>query len=269
MNYNLWLMNLILWLRGSKKVATIFKLEKIISRIKLQIIAARKVYGIGPSLALMIFLSPFIIVFFVCIFLLLSSTRPVLISIIIQDQLVMGSLTAAFLIAGGILGLRMVFKIKKNKKGLLRFWFYLALSAGLLFLGMEKIRWGQMFFISSVSSGMNNINQQTETVVHTFQFWRDHLEIFPLTFGLAGLLGIWLSNRQRLVKINTPNILLSWFAIIVFVSAIDLTHDFYKPIPGFDDFVDNLEDVIEMMVGISGFLFNWLNLKRFSLLNKQ
>ena len=226
-------------------------MANIISRIKFRVIADGKVYGSGSSVTLIIFLSPFFIVFIICIFLQLSSTRPLVVSIIIENQLVMGSLTSVFLIAGGLLGLRLVLQIKKHKKGLLMFWFYLALSIGLLIIGMEKVRWGQLFFISTVPSGLSNINQQTETVVHSVQFWRDHLEIFPLTFGLAGLLSIWASNIRHFGKINSPYVLLSWFAVITFISAIDLTQDFYKPISGFDDFVDNLEEVIEMMVGIS------------------
>ena len=246
-----------------KKIVTkLFRMEKIISRIKFRVIAAEKVYGIGSSATLMIFLSPFFIVFFICVFFQLSSTRPVVVSIIVENQLVMGLLTYVFLIAGGFLGLRLVLQIKKHKKGLLMFWFYLAFSIGLLFIGMEKVRWGQLFFISKVPSGLSNINQQAETVVHSFQFWQDHLEIFPLTFGLAGLLGIWTSNIRHFGKINSPYVLLSWFALIAFISAIDLFHDFYKPIPGFDDFVDNLEEVIELMVGISAFLFIWLNTRR-------
>ena len=238
-------------------------MENIISRIKFRVIAAEKVYGIGSPVTLMIFLSPFFIVFFICIFLQLSLTRPVVVSIIVENQLVMGSLTSVFLIAGGILGLRFVLQIKKQKKGLLMFWFYLALSIVLLFIGMEKVRWGQQFFISDAQSGLSNINQEEETVIHSIQFWRNYLEIFPLAFGIAGLLGVWISNRRHLCKISSPYILWPWFVIIAIISAIDLSHDFYDPPPQFDNLVNNLEEVIELMVGISGFLFIWLNTRRF------
>lgn len=248
-----------------KNTTKLYGAKNFIARIKFRVIAAGNVYGIGSSLALTIFLSPFFIVLFSCTFLLLSSTRPLFISMIIENPLAVGLLTSVFLIAGGGLGLRLVLHIKKHKKGLLMFWFFLALSVGLLLIGIEKVRWGQLFFISNDPSSLNNINQQSETVVHNFQFWRDHLEIFPLTFGLVGLLGVWASNLQRFSKISSPYVLLSWFAVIAFISAIDLTHDFYKPIVEFDDFVDNLEDVIELMVGISGFLFVWLNARKIRL----
>jgi len=237
--------------------------KNIIGRIKYRVIAAEKVYDIGSPVTLMIFFSPFFIVFFMCIFLQLSLTRPVVVSIIVENQLVMGSLTSVFLVAGGFLGLRLVLQIKNHKKGLLIFWFYLAFSIGLLIIGMEKVRWGQLFFISEAQSDLRNINQPEETIIHNFQIWRNYLEIFPLAFGIAGLLGIWISKIPHFRKISVPRILWSWFVIIAIISAIDLSHDFYNPPPQFDNLVNNLEEVIEMMVGISGILFIWLNTRRF------
>ncbi len=238
-------------------------MKNIFARIKYRLIAAEKAYDIGSPVTLMIFLSPFFIVFFICIFLQLSLTRPVVVSIIVENQLVMSSLTSVFLIAGGFLGLRLVLQIKKQKKGLLIFWFYLAFSIGLLIIGMEKVRWGQQFFISKVPAVLSNINQQEETVIHSIQFWRNYLEIFPLAFGLAGLLGIWISKTPHFRNISVPRILWPWFGIIAIISAIDLSHDFYNPPPKFDNLVNNLEEVIEMMVGITGFLFIWLNKRSF------
>ncbi len=237
-------------------------MKNIFARIKYRVIAAEKAYDIGSPVTLMIFLSPFFIVFFICIFLQLSLTRPVVVSIIVENQLVMSSLTSVFLIAGGFLGLRLVLQIKQSKKELLMFWFYLAFSIGLLIIAIEKVRWGPLFFISKVPSGLSNINQQAETVIHSLQFWRNYSEIFPLAFGLAGLLGIWISKIPQFRKISVPRILWPWFVIIAIISAIDLSHDFYDPPPQFDNLFNNLEEVIEMMVGISGFLFIWLNTRR-------
>ena len=74
-------------------------MKNIIARINYLVIAAEKVYGIGPSVTLMIFLSPFFIVFFICIFLQLSLTRPVVVMIIVSNQLVVGLFTSLFLVA--------------------------------------------------------------------------------------------------------------------------------------------------------------------------
>jgi hypothetical protein len=241
----------------------LFGTEKFISKIKFQGSTAEKVYGIGYSGILIIFLSPFFIVFFIGILLQLSLTRPLVVSIVIENQLLMGSLTSVILIAGGLLGLRFVLQIKKHTKELLMFWFYLAFSIVLLFIGMEKIWWGRLFFITEDPSGFQNINQLERTIFHNYQYWRRHLEIFPMAFGLAGLLGIWISKIPQFRKISVPRILWSWFMIITIISAIDLSHDFYNPPFQFDNLINNMEEVIEMMVGISGLLFIWLNTRSF------
>ena len=84
-----------------------------------------------------------------------------------------------------------------------------------------------------------------------------------MTFGLAGLFGVWISNRRHHCKISLPYILWPWFVIIAIISAIDLSSDFYEYLPILMDAVDDLEEVMEMMVGISGFLFIWLNTRMF------
>ncbi len=57
--------------------------------------------------------------------------------------------------------------------------------------------------------------------------------------------------------------------IIAIISGIDLFYDFYEILPVLDNLVNNLEEVIEMMVGISGFLFIWLNMRRFRLVKEK
>jgi len=235
---------------------------KILSRIKSRIIATENVYGIGSSATLMILLLPFIIVFFFCAFLLLPPTHRMTL-LMLKEKGLLDLLTLVFLITGGILGLRLVFQIKKHKKGLFVFWFYLAFSIGLLFTGMMEASWGEQFSRLELPPSMRDVNQQEDTTVNSLQILQNSLEVFPLTFGLVGLLGVWISNIRHLYKISSPYILLPWFMVIAFISAIDLSHDFYIFLPKLDDLVNNLEEVTEMLVGISGFLFVWLNTRRF------
>ncbi|MEL6988932.1 MAG: hypothetical protein AAGK97_14055, partial [Bacteroidota bacterium] len=56
--------------------------------------------------------------------------------------------------------------------------------------------------------------------------------------------------------------LLSWFVIITFISAIDLFQDFVVIQEQFDYLINYLDEVIEMLVAISGFLYIRLNQKR-------
>lgn len=238
-------------------------MNNFFSDIRLMISNDNKIYNINWILSTAIFLSPFSLLILICIFKEIPLTRPFVVSIIVENQLVMGSLTSIFLFMGGLLGLRLVLQIIKYEESSLAFWFYLALSIGFLIIGMEKIRWGQLFFISNDPAISGNINLQSETAIHNIQFLRRRLEIFPMTFGIIGLFGIWRSKREKFCKISSPYILWPWFLIIAAISAIDLLFDFYKYFPMLKKAIDELEEVIEMMVSISALLFIWLNMRRF------
>ena len=236
---------------------------RILCRMKAQIIAAEKNYGIGSSMFWMIALLPFIIVFIFCTFLLYSPILDLVLLTLNQNNLV-DLFTFVFLIAGGILGIRLVMRIKKYKAGIMLFLFYLAFSVGVLYVGMEEISWGQLANGFESSSELGSYSRQEGTTIKNVRVWRDHLEVLPLTIGLIGLLSVWTSKIPYLWKISSPMILLPWFVVIIVFSAIDLFHDFYVIYPKLDNLVDNLEEVIELLIGISGFLFIWLNTRKFS-----
>ena len=82
---------------------------------------------------------------------------------------------------------------------------------------------------------------------------------YRVAFGLGGLLGVWLSSRQYFRKIGPPFILLSWFLIISALAALDLYVDFFSVDWRLDYIINKLSEFVEMMIGMSGFLFVWLN----------
>lgn len=231
--------------------------------MKSQVIAAKQIHSLGSSATLIILLLPFVIIIFSSMVLLLPAAPLAAISTTIEDRQIMGLLTAAFLIAGGLLGLWTVFQLKKRKEGLFLVCFYLMFSVGLFFVSIEEMSWVQQTFNVEAVSGLENSNQQEEAVIKNVQIWRNSLEIFPLMFGLVGLLGVWITNMCPRCKFSSPLVLWSWFAVIAVISAIDLFHDFYIFFPAFDDLTNSLEEVTELLVGISCFLFIWLNTKRF------
>ena len=143
--------------------------------------------------------------------------------------------------------------------------FYLVFSSGLLFVATEEIRSVHQKLFKSASISQENINYSNQSVIKSFQIWRNNLELFPLIFGFGGLMGIWVSKKQHFRYIGSPSILWPYFTVIAVVSALDLSHDFYVYSPKLDDLVNGSEEVIEMMVGISGMLFVWLNMKRFKI----
>ncbi len=93
---------------------------------------------------------------------------------------------------------------------------------------------------------------------------QNSLEVFPLTYGIVGLVGVWISDRRSLDLIAPPHILLPWFAVIAIISGIDLSYDFHSALPRLDQLIGELEELVELLVGISGFLFVWLNARKLS-----
>lgn len=171
-------------------------------------------------------------------------------------------LSFIFAILGGIWGLILVWQLKRQREGLVSLLFYFVFALGFLFLGAEEVAWGQWFIKFETPSAIESINTQGELTLHNLEIFNDHLEIFPLTFGIAGLIGIWINRFSLWRKVSAPQVLLSWFVIITFISAIDLFQDFVVIQEQFDYLINYLDEVIEMLVAISGFLYIRLNQKR-------
>ena len=195
--------------------------ENIISTIRIQLLSAERIYGLGSSVTLAIFVFPFIVVFFSCSFLLLLPTHRVTL-LILKEKGLLDLLTFVSLITGGILGLRLVVNIVKYKSGLHELWFYLAFSIGLLITGMIEASGGKQDAGLVAPSIITDLNAQAQIVRNSF----GTLEVFPLTFGLIGLVGVWISSIRHFSNIGSPYILFPWFVVIAFISAIDLSHDF-------------------------------------------
>lgn len=177
-------------------------------------------------------------------------------------------LSFLFAIAGGILGLILVWQLSLQKKGTVPILFYLFFALGFLFLGAEEVAWGQWFIGFETPSAIKDINTQGELTLHNLEIWKDRLEIFPLSFGIAGLIGIKVQQFRAWSKIAAPYVLLSWFLIITLVSAIDLFQDFVVINEQFDYLINYLDEVVEMLVAVSGFIYIWLNQKRLILQGK-
>ena len=72
------------------------------------------------------------------------------------------------------------------------------------------------------------------------------------------------SSLRRFLNTEVPAILLPWFFIIAMLAGTDLYCD-YLPCPeGFDNFIARMSELVEMMVGVTGFLFVWLNARMLS-----
>ena len=202
---------------------------------------------------------PLPILFLAALLLVLPVTREFAIWMLEENKPI-ELLTFVFLIVGGIRGVILAWQLKQAREPKLVIIFYLLFSLGLLAIGAEEVAWGQWFVGFETPSALSEINTQNELTLHNLEIFNDHLEVFPLLFGIAGIISVRL-NKSYLYKIASPQVLLSWYLVITFMSAIDLIQDFFIIQEQFDYLMNYLDEAVEMLVGIAGFLYIWLNAK--------
>jgi hypothetical protein len=81
-------------------------------------------------------------------------------------------------------------------------------------------------------------------------------------FGIGGLIGLSLNSTPKLKRLAAPPCLFFWFFIITSHAIIDVFNDFVPINKRFDYYMQRTSELIEMMIGISAFLYLYLNYKR-------
>ena len=178
-------------------------------------------------------------------------------------------LTFGFALTGGLIGARLVLRSIQRKEDPLTLWFYLLFSLGIIFIAGEEIAWGQQFFGFATPEEWKKLNFQGETTLHNIVGLQSHSDMIRTTFGLCGLAGVWLSVQPRFRRIGAPVILSPWFLLISAHSLLDVYNDFFPINVKFDFYVQRLSELVEMMIGIAGMLFLWLNSRMLSSVPKE
>ena len=235
---------------------------KTLTNFKLRIINEARDNGMLETWFMAIAFIPLLIVFIYSALLTIPLTRNAALWALEENRPI-ELLTFFFAIVGGIQGLILAWRLRQHREGKVALGFYLMFALGLLFIGAEEVAWGQWFLGFETPSAIKDVNTQSELTLHNLEVWNDHLEIFPLVFGISGLIGVGIHSVHPFRKISAPYVLLSWFAIISLISAIDLFQDFVVIQEQFDYLINYLDEVIEMLVAIAGFLYIWLNQKKF------
>jgi len=233
-------------------------MRAIVTKVYQELQFAEQKYEISSSLAKAILLLPIIISFLYSLSLVLPITRDLALWIREENRPI-ELMTFGFLLAGGILGIKLAWQTKKHREEILVYGFYAVFSIGMLITAMEEVAWGQWFFGFETPSALKSINAQGEVTIHNIRGLHGKTEFVRVAFGLGGLLGVWLSSRRYFRKIGAPFILLSWFLIISMHAIPDLYIEYSSIERRFDYLISMLAEFIEMMIGISGFLFIWLN----------
>lgn len=233
-------------------------MNAVIAKVYQELKSAERTYEISSSLAKVIVLFPIIIWFIYSLSLVLPITRGMALWIREENRPV-ELLTFGFLLAGGIRGIVLAWQAKNHREEILVYGFYAVFSIGILFTAMEEVAWGQWFFGFETPTALKSINAQGEFTIHNIRGMHGHTEFVRLAFGLGGLLGVWLSSRRYFRMIGAPFILLSWFLIIGIHATLDLYIEYFSIQWRLDDLINKLSEYVEMMIGMSGFLFIWLN----------
>ncbi len=208
-------------------------------------------------------LAPLLLVLFYGLCLALPPTRSVALLLVEENHLV-EILTFTFLLLGGVLGLMLAWRVGRRRGNPLVTAFYLLFSIGLLLAAMEEVAWGQQLLGYETPPSLAEINEQDEVTLHNIEGLHGHSEVFRIAFGLGGLIGVWFSRRWRLRQIGAPVVLLPWFLVITVVAGADLYSDYF-PVRGQINYgLQRLSELVEMLIGISGFLFVWLNVRMLS-----
>ena len=134
--------------------------------------------------------------------------------------------------------------------------FFALFAAGLFFIGMEEVAWGQWLLGFGTPEPLREVNAQGETTVHNIVGLQGRSELLRMAYGAGGAFGVLLGRWARLRAVTPPVALLPWFLVILVFAAGDLAVD-YTPFHGgvVDDWLDNLTEVVELLVAGSALLF--------------
>ncbi|WP_412068741.1 hypothetical protein [Rubrivirga sp. IMCC43871] len=171
-------------------------------------------------------------------------------------------LSFVFLVVGGGLGLWLAVRLRRRGEAGRVVAFYGLFALGLLTIGAEEVAWGQWFVGFETPEAIAEVNTQGELTLHNHRALKDHLEIFPLLFGLAGLVGVWVRRFPGWTRVAAPAALLPWFAVIAVVSAVDFFQDWVVIQAQFDELVNALDELVEMFVALAGLLYVRMNAAR-------
>ena len=221
---------------------------------------AAKRNGITATQGLWIIATPFVVTAFYTLFLWLDVTHDLSRQMLAENHVVELATFFVMILAAWI-GFSLCVRSRRSGAPAYVWAFFAFFSFGIFFVGMEEIAWGQWFIKFATPEAIAVNNAQNELTLHNLNLWHDYIEALPLIYGAAGLIGVALSRVAFFEPIAPSALLISWFVIISLFSAVDLYHEFQIPSQRVFDYVNHLDELMELLVGVSAALFVWLSAK--------
>jgi hypothetical protein len=218
-----------------------------------------------------IILTPFVVSFGYCALLTFKPTRRFAL-LMSQENYPVELLTFALMLAGGIYGLCLAMRARRQRPRGLPSWviaFYLMFSVFLVLIAMEEISWGQWFFHFHTPGPIARINTQHEFNLHNLQGMGGNTVWLRLAFGVGGLLGTALGLHPTLEPVAAAPRLRSWFLVIAVFAAGDIVTDFVGVDTPLDVLFESMRELIELLIAGAACLYLWLNSKALLLIGQQ
>ena len=204
-----------------------------------------------------IVLTPFVVSIVYCALLTYKPTRMFAVKMADENYPV-ELLTFALLIAGGVYGLRLA--MKARREGLAKLWvaFYAMFAVLLLLIGFEEVSWGQWFFHFETPESIARINTQQEFTLHNLKGLGGNTVWLRLAFGVGGLVGMALWRAPAFGAVAVPTILWAWFLLITVFSLGDLVTDFIGAETPVAALFEVMSEVVELLIAAVACLYLWM-----------
>ncbi len=193
----------------------------------------------------------------------LPSTKPDALALLGENRPVEFA-TFVFLFLGGLIGLDLVRRLNAIPEHRAATVFYALFSMGLIVVAMEEIAWGQWLFGFETPDAIRDVNAQNELTLHNLEFMQGNNSVLRLVFGIGGLAGYIVARIPALKLAAPPLLLIPWFLVITVAALLEGALDLQVILDDHYGLMQyKLPEVIELLVGIVGFLYIAINRRRF------
>ncbi|HYE51613.1 MAG TPA: hypothetical protein VEB20_18595 [Azospirillaceae bacterium] len=129
--------------------------------------------------------------------------------------------------------------------------FYGLFAAGMFFIAMEEVSWGQWLVGFETPAEMRAQNVQGEFNLHNLQGAHELIELMRVVFGVGSLIGIAVGALAVARNVAVPAKLLPWFLIITVLSVADMVFAYVTVPHRISWTVSELMETVELLIAIA------------------